>query len=95
MKTIYKYQLQIVDHQLVQIPKKATFLSVQFQENQLCMWLIVDTERMDLEAAHISIFGTGHELPDSVDSAKYWYLGTVQQFNGKLVWHIFEYQENA
>jgi hypothetical protein len=86
MKTIYKYPLAISDSQAVLMPINAQILSVQFQREDLCLWAVVDPE----EKKHARVFhivGTGHLVPPP---EKVRFIGTVQQFNGKLVWHVFE-----
>lgn len=85
-KTIYKYPLAITGNQAVVMPIKAEILSVQFQGEDLCIWAAVDpTERKHVKIFHI--FGTGHPIPEP---EKMRYLGTAQQFGGRLVWHVFE-----
>lgn len=85
MKTIFKYPLAITDSQAVLMPIGAEFLSVQFQGEDLCLWALVDPNAKKI-AQTFWIVGTGHPVPAS-EYLKF--IGTAQQFGGKLVWHIF------
>ena len=86
MKTIYKYPLIITDSQIVEMPKGAKILTVQTQNDTVCLLALVDTERPP-EQHTIFIFGTGHPFLLNKSAT---YLGTVQTNNGMLVWHVFE-----
>ncbi len=83
MKTIYKYELGIVDEQSISMPAAFKPLSVQIQKGKLCMWSAVD---LDVNYAMITvrIVGTGHPFPDFNDCQ---YIGTAQ--DGQFVWHVF------
>lgn len=82
---IFKYELKIDDEQILVMPKMAEILTVQIQNNKLCLWAIVNPNLND-ENYVIEIYGTGHPFP-SIGMAKRKYISTVQ-LNG-LVWHIF------
>lgn len=81
---IWKYELNITDLQSISIPAEPQFLSVQFQRDNLCLWVMVDPKKQK-EIFDIEIIGTGNPAPyhDRV------YIGTAQQFGGMLVWHVF------
>lgn len=85
MKRIFKYPLAITDSQSLLLPIGAKFLSVQFQGELLCLWALVDPEERNYQQT-IRIIGTGHPI---TDSEYLQFIGTVQQFDGQLVWHIF------
>lgn len=87
MSVIYKYPLAVTDHQVIQLPKGAKLLSVQTQNDYLCLWALVDPSQ-DAEPRHIAIVGPGHVLT-AIDALTY--IGTAQHFDGKLVWHVFEF----
>lgn len=82
MKTIYKYKLNVIDKQIIKTPQYGIILSVQEQDDQLCLWVQVDTEAPEVERI-IRVIGTGNHLPDNLC-----YIGTVQQ--KPYVWHIYE-----
>lgn len=84
MTTIYKYPILITDWQQVEMPSNATILCVQLQGDVLCLWARVDPERTPTQRT-IYIYGTGRACRSGGI-----YIGTVQQFDGTLVWHVFE-----
>lgn len=84
MKTVYKYPLLLEDRQLLSLPFGAKPLTVQLQNDALCLWALVDTDT-DAESVpyYFAVCGTGHPVP----AGDWDYLTTVQQ--GPFVWHIF------
>lgn len=84
MTTIYKYVLQAVDYQEVEMPSGARILSVQNQYDEIVIWAKVFTTA-EPERRQIHIFGTGSPLPEM---AKLMYIGSVHQ--PPFVWHVFE-----
>lgn len=84
MKTIHKYELDIVDEQGLQVSGGAQVLSVQAQGGKLCLWALVDTSKRP-GTLTIAIYGTGHEITEPLGQ----FLGTVQMPGG-LVWHVFQ-----
>lgn len=88
MNTIHKYQLHITDEQSITMPVGAEILTVQNQQETLCIWAIVDDEKQEKELRHFVIRGTGHKLYETINPHKY--LGSVQFRGGELVWHVFE-----
>ena len=85
MKTIYKYELIIEDVQELMLPKGSEILCVQMQGKTPQLWAIVDPHAPK-EPRMIEIYGTGHMLGDEPGE----YIGTFQQYEGQLVWHVFE-----
>lgn len=90
MKRVYKYQLEIKDEVLVSMPKDAKILTVQVQNGRPCIWASVDPSSSDMEIRKFRIAGTGHPVEDSIIEN---YIGTVQMYEGKLVFHVFEIKE--
>jgi hypothetical protein len=86
MKTIYKYTLELADHQTIEVPADAEFLTAQMQNGKLCVWAIVDTDNLT-EKEYFVIVGTGSGMPDRPKILQF--LGTVQQAGGALIWHVF------
>ena len=91
MKTIYKYQLDLVDKQPIYLPRWAKFLHIDKQwclngnMDKITLWFEIDTEK-----CHTAIFyvvGTGREVPDNAK-----YLGTV--IIRDYVWHVYSAVEN-
>jgi hypothetical protein len=84
---IFKYKMTDNECQL-RMPIGAQFLSVQCQFDEICLWMEVpdvSTGGPEVERTFIAI-GTGHLFNER--GLKY--LGTVQQAEGRLIWHIFE-----
>jgi len=88
MLTIWKYQLEVVGTNTVQIPRGGRVLAVQTQRDIPCIWVLVDPDN-SLEAWRFYVYGTGHEVLSDPDD----YLGTVQVLNGRLVFHVFGRRE--
>lgn len=88
MKTIYKYPLEAIDYQEIEMPASAEILTVQTQRGTPCIWALVDTDN-DPEERHIRILGTGHPVRSTKDKFRR-YIGTFQLMAGNLVYHVFE-----
>lgn len=85
MSRILKYQLKLVDVQVVELPQGATLLDVQEQKGELQLWAMVNQEEV-MEDILIEIIGTGNGRCD----CKRTHLATVQIPKMGFVWHIFE-----
>lgn len=84
MIAIWKFPLQVTDEQLLVMPSDAEVLSVQMQQGVLCLWAKLETKR-PCSQRRVRIVGTGNPC---VDVGRY--VGTVQQYDGALIWHVFE-----
>lgn len=84
--TIWKFPLEMKDEQVIQVPPMHRLLCVQFQQEQLCLWVEVNELQTARSDVTIAIVGTGHEIPNGF---KHSYIGTVQMYGGTLVWHIY------
>lgn len=85
MTTVWKFPLEVVDRQTIEMPADARILSVQTQHGTPCLWAAVDPGR-ETVLRTILVVGTGHphgELPES-------FIGTFQLYAGDLVFHVFE-----
>ena len=87
-KSIWKYQLEITDSQTIKMPKGAEILSVQTQNQEVCLWALV-VPNNEKEDRYIEIFGTGHNVYCDMGIDRK-FIGTAQTLDGRLVWHIFE-----
>lgn len=90
MRTIWKFPLQMIDEQVIELPANSRVLSAGLDPaGLLCVWAQVDSEQPKSRAA-IFIQGTGQPLIDGID---YWphennkFIGSVLQ--GQFVWHVF------
>lgn len=86
MRKIFKYPLETVGLQEVEIPEDAQILSVQEQHGFLCLWALVDPDKTK-EKKRIFLAGTGHPISEDIDLK---FIGTVQVPQTDLVWHLFE-----
>lgn len=84
--TIWKFALKVTESQEIKLPKGASFLSCQFQRDELMLWAVVEPME-DLETRMIYIVGTGRSMPYLNLPTSY--IGTVQQDGGRFVWHVF------
>lgn len=89
MKYIYKYLLAITDDQIISIPKDSTVLSVICQNNQLVVYVVIDTDNIESnELYKFKIIGTGNPIV-AKDFLTYRFLNTVSMADGNLIWHVF------
>ena len=92
-ETIWKYELEVTDDQVIKVPKDAKFLmTAQAQPNRhlrlkaaLCVWAIVDPDKPRVDVK-FKVLGTGN--PCDI-GPNFGYLGTAQFFEGSLVFHVF------
>lgn len=92
--TIFKYQLQVTDIQVLRLPKNAKILSVQVQmqdygqglKETIQLWALVDKAEPQLEDRKIAMYGTGNPIPSDAGS----YISTIQMYRSSLVFHFFE-----
>lgn len=85
MNRIWKFELKVVDDQIIEMPINSEILTVQIQQEYVQLWAIVNPE-LSVEQRHIRIYGTGFP----VGNTKLKYISTFQQYNGRLVFHVFE-----
>lgn len=86
---IFKYELEVINSQTLQLPADAVILSVKNQNEKICLWAIVDPDSNKLQDRRIRLFGTGHTFPDAYEE-EFKFIGTVVQMGGQFVWHVFE-----
>ena len=78
---IWKYPIQTYTE--LQVPKGAKVLTVQMQNGEPQIWMLVNTE-MPFERRVFQVFGTGHLVPDDPGT----YIATFQV--EPYVFHVFE-----
>jgi len=92
MKRIYKYQLETIDEQFIEVPLllgnmfEKQVLKVDTQHGIPCIWIMVDDEQQKIRRK-ILIRGTGHECSGGIDPDTY--LGSYQLYDGAFVGHVF------
>ena len=85
-KVVYKYKLQITKViQEVVLPLGAQILCIKMQNDELCMWALVDPDQTYNEVVKIRCAGTGHEITEDVE-----YIDTVMLLDGELAFHFFK-----
>lgn len=85
MRTIWKYELDRTDEQVVRVPMVAEFLHVGCQDGvHPVVWALIDTDR-PLEDRLLYIAGTGNPVPEPWEGR---YVGSA--ICGPFVWHVFD-----
>lgn len=92
MRAVWKFQLDVLDQQKVEMPKDASIIHLEAQGQKPCLWALVDPEQ-EKEERLFHMFGTGHVLDDDIEGLDY--IGTFQILNGSFVGHIFEKETNG
>lgn len=85
MDKIYKYKIPIEDEIIIDLPKGAKILTVQVQNEQPCIWAIVDPLQ-PFEKRNLYLYGTGMTVTHCES-----YIGTFQIY--ELVFHLFEFNK--
>lgn len=87
MKTIWKYELEITDLQVIKMPYGAKILTVQTQNDKPCIWVETnDDAHLPRNNRVIEIIGTGNPM----EVRQRTYIGTFQLHNGGMVFHVYE-----
>ena len=89
MKTIWKFPFENKGMFELDMPKGAEILDVQVQDGIPCIWALVDLGQ-EKEKRIIVIHGTGHPVQQAEQKK---YIGTYQECEGSLIWHVFELVE--
>lgn len=85
---IYKYPFNVQDEIRIEMPKDASILTIQAQDEVPCIWAIVDIEQPTIEVRRFRLFGTGH--PMDIEPALSRYIGTFQLLGGRFIGHLFD-----
>ncbi len=85
METVWKFALETIDDQYIDMPVGAKILCVQTQGNKPCLWARVDSESK-FRLRRFRVVGTGDSLPNIPMD----YIGTYQLYSGQCVFHVFE-----
>lgn len=84
MKVIH-YETIYADAAGINLPKDAEILTALCVDNDIRIYYLKPWGAVG-ETRTIRKYGTGHEIVEQ--NLKY--IGTVKQFGGSLVWHLFE-----
>lgn len=82
---IYKYPIQLLPSQQVNMPAGAVILDIQKQKGEWVLWALVDPQYFN-NPLTIEMYGTGQDYPH-ITADKH--IATRQDDNG-LVWHFFQ-----
>lgn len=82
---IWKFPLEIIDWQTIDMPASSEVISVHEQHGLVCIWAKVATG-LPITKRGVAIFGTGHALSGSAGK----FIGTVLVDHGSLVLHVFD-----
>lgn len=81
MRTVHKYVISITRGSRLLLPDTARVVHVGMQ-NDLCLWIELETEEPYRNEKTFIVIGTGHPVPQDGT-----YVGTV--FDGPFVWHVY------
>lgn len=87
MFSIWKYPLSPREIQDISMPEGAEILTVQNQNENICIWAKVDPNAPKVLRT-FAVYGTGWDI---VTNASMEYIGTVQLSRGEFVYHVFEW----
>lgn len=85
MKTIYKYQLNLVESQEIMISSVHEILHVAIRDQRIIVWAYVEDD-VPMISVEFRIVGTGQEV--KFNREEYLYCGTI--IDEVFVWHIFK-----
>jgi len=72
----------------LKVPQHSTLLCIKEQRGVLCAWFLVRDEHLPKEGRIFETHGTGE--PFDPDERIGRYVGTYFQYEGRVVWHVFE-----
>jgi len=89
-KTINKFDIEIVDRQIIQAPINSAFVGVTMQTGKIQIWALVDKAEKTKEAVQIIINGTGWIF----DEGKYEYdhVGEFQLEDCDQIYYVLARQ---
>jgi hypothetical protein len=79
--TVWKYQIQRLPGQVIDMPGNAEPIHVAIQGGELTLWARVDPNE-PVRARVVAVTGTGGNAP-----SEWLHVGTV--FDGDFVWHVW------
>jgi len=87
MNAIWKYEVEVTDMQVVEMPDVSNIISAQVQDDKICLWVEVDTDDDVVKDVVIEVFGTGNKISDTSKERRF--IDTVQFHGGELVFHVY------
>lgn len=95
-RCLWRFALQLVDHQVLRLPYGTAIMSAQYQDrtSAVCIWAWVDPEETRNEPRSIRLLATGEPVSDDLYQLLT-FIDTVQ-LPDATVWHVFEdFSENG
>ena len=83
-QAIWKYTIRFGGS--LEIPKGAKLLSAKMQNDDICIWAVVDPKELPV-TRKFEVYGTGHSINDIGDLT---FINTVMNEDHSLVLHVFE-----
>lgn len=84
--SVWKFDAPVDDNIAISMPYGARILCVQMQGDEPKIWAEVEVDEDEKELRTFIWRGTGH----LIDDRRKKYIGTIQQFGGGLIFHLFE-----
>ena len=84
---VFKYGVNANGENNLWVPEGTKFLSMQAQNNKLCIWAMHDPNIKKFEGRVIAVYGTGIEIPPGGELK---YINTCLCHDDALVFHAFE-----
>jgi len=89
IKTVYKYELVFKNEQILELPVNSKILDVQYQNNQLYAWVLLNKHHGPAKQKHtIELYDTGQDISYEMGARRN-YLKTLQVNDS--TYHVFEY----
>lgn len=85
MNKIYKYILDAIDYQEIEMPIDSIILKVGEQKEQICVWALVNTD-LYLVNVVFRVYKTGAQISEN---PRLKYIGSSHLYSGNLVFHVF------
>lgn len=89
-RRIFKYKLQSVVEQIIELPINSKVLCVRYDEEarNIFVWILVDMAESEMIIPmKFFIAGTGWDIEEILSKYDLFYLGSVKE--DPYVWHIF------
>jgi hypothetical protein len=88
MNTIWKFKLENIDQQTIEVPLPAKILSVVEQNDDIMLYSVVDNDK-DVPKIPVDILikGAGDFVENNI--GLYTFLGTVKLLENNEIWHVF------
>jgi len=87
VKSIWKFALKEDDFQTVSMPPQSKVLTAQVQNENICIWALVDPNFSQRFVYPVWVDGTLHVVLDAAIQGRY--VASVQLAGGALVFHVF------